>query len=48
MFGAPPVDGLGTAGGFKIMVEDRDDLGVHRAAKTPPTRWSNRATGSPA
>jgi multidrug efflux pump len=23
VFGAPPVDGLGTAGGFKIMVEDR-------------------------
>ncbi|MCE5267412.1 MAG: efflux RND transporter permease subunit [Planctomycetaceae bacterium] len=28
VFGAPPVDGLGTAGGFKIMVEDRYDLGV--------------------
>src|SRR5262249_45391372 len=25
--GAPPVEGLGTAGGFKIMVEDRGDLG---------------------
>ena len=24
---APPVDGLGTAGGFKIVVEDRGDLG---------------------
>jgi multidrug efflux pump subunit AcrB len=27
IFGAPPVDGLGTAGGFKIMVEDRQDNG---------------------
>ncbi|MCE9546072.1 MAG: efflux RND transporter permease subunit [Planctomycetia bacterium] len=25
VFGAPPVDGLGTAGGFKIIVEDRGD-----------------------
>ncbi|MBN1341685.1 MAG: efflux RND transporter permease subunit [Phycisphaerae bacterium] len=28
VFGAPPVDGLGTAGGFKIMVEDRGDSGL--------------------
>ena len=28
VFGAPPVDGLGTAGGFKIMVEDRGDAGL--------------------
>jgi multidrug efflux pump len=27
VFGAPPVDGLGTAGGFKLMVEDRGDSG---------------------
>jgi multidrug efflux pump subunit AcrB len=27
VFGAPPVDGLGTASGFKIMVEDRGDGG---------------------
>jgi len=27
VFGAPPVNGLGTAGGFKVMVEDRGDLG---------------------
>src|SRR5262249_34244327 len=25
IFGAPPIDGLGTAGGFKIIVEDRGD-----------------------
>jgi multidrug efflux pump subunit AcrB len=28
VFGAPPVDGLGTAGGFKLVVEDRGDLGT--------------------
>lgn len=27
IFGAPPVPGLGTAGGFKVMVEDRSDSG---------------------
>ena len=28
VFGAPPVDGLGNAGGFKIMIEDRGDSGL--------------------
>ncbi len=28
VFGAPPLEGLGTAGGFKIMVEDRGDTGL--------------------
>src|SRR5205807_2187903 len=27
VFEAPPVDGLGTAGAFKIVIEDRGDLG---------------------
>jgi multidrug efflux pump subunit AcrB len=27
VFGAPPVEGLGTAGGFKIVIEDRGDMG---------------------
>ncbi|MSQ93541.1 MAG: efflux RND transporter permease subunit [Gemmataceae bacterium] len=27
VFGGPPVDGLGTTGGFKLMVEDRGNLG---------------------
>ena len=27
VFGAPPIEGLGTAGGFKIVIEDRGDLG---------------------
>jgi multidrug efflux pump subunit AcrB len=28
VFGAPPLEGLSTAGGFKIMVEDRGDTGL--------------------
>jgi multidrug efflux pump subunit AcrB len=28
VFGAPPIEGLGTAGGFKIVVEDRGDSGL--------------------
>jgi len=28
VFGAPPIDGLGTAGGFKLVVEDRGDNGL--------------------
>jgi multidrug efflux pump len=28
VFGAPPVDGLGTAGGFNLMIEDRGDSGL--------------------
>ncbi|HEY7155088.1 MAG TPA: efflux RND transporter permease subunit, partial [Gemmataceae bacterium] len=28
VFGAPPIDGLGTAGGFKIVIEDRGDSGL--------------------
>ena len=28
VFGAPPIDGLGTAGGFKIIIEDRNDTGL--------------------
>ncbi len=27
VFGPPPVDGLGSAGGFKVMIEDRGNLG---------------------
>jgi multidrug efflux pump len=33
VFGAPPVQGLGTAGGFKFMVEDRGDLGLENLQK---------------
>src|SRR5207248_9116427 len=28
VFGAPPVDGLGTAGGFKLVIEDPGDTGA--------------------
>ncbi|WZP00722.1 multidrug efflux RND transporter permease subunit [Isosphaeraceae bacterium EP7] len=28
VFGAPPVEGLGTAGGFKVVIEDRGDNGL--------------------
>ena len=28
VLGAPPIDGLGTAGGFKIIIEDRGDNGL--------------------
>src|SRR5205823_956242 len=33
VFGAPPVQGLGTAGGFKFIVEDRGDLGLETLQK---------------
>jgi multidrug efflux pump len=36
-FGAPPVDGLGTTGGFKLQLQDRGDLGpeaLQAAAET--------------
>ena len=29
VFSAPPVEGLGTAGGFKIVIEDRGDTGLN-------------------
>jgi multidrug efflux pump len=29
IFNAPPIDGLGTTGGFKIMIEDRGNLGLY-------------------
>ncbi len=33
VFGAPPVDGLGNAGGFKLMVQDRSDSGLEMLQK---------------
>jgi multidrug efflux pump len=33
VFGAPPVDGLGTTGGFKLVVEDRGDNGPEELEK---------------
>ena len=34
VFGAPPVDGLGNAGGFKLMVKDTSNEGLHDPAET--------------
>ena len=34
VFEAPPVDGLGTAGGFKLIVQDRGDLGMDVLERT--------------
>jgi multidrug efflux pump subunit AcrB len=34
VFGAPPLEGLGTAGGFKIVVEDRGDTGLESLQET--------------
>jgi len=33
VFGAPPVDGMGTTGGFKLQVQDRTDLGFTELEK---------------
>ncbi|MDG3006711.1 efflux RND transporter permease subunit [Paludisphaera mucosa] len=46
VFDAPPVDGLGTAGGFKIVVEDRGDLGPHEL-ETAARRVVAAGEGSP-
>ena len=47
VFGAPPVDGLGTAGGFKLMVEDRGDMGLEplQAATDSLVEHGNRQPG---
>jgi multidrug efflux pump len=34
VFSAPPIDGLGTAGGFKLMIEDRGDTGLKALQET--------------
>ena len=47
IFGAPPVDGLGNAGGFKLMVEDRGNLGLDDAADRRPTTWSPQGNDTP-
>jgi multidrug efflux pump subunit AcrB len=46
VFDAPPVDGLGTAGGFKIIVEDRGDLGASEL-ETVARRVVAAGAGSP-
>src|SRR5438477_13178488 len=47
VFGAPPIEGLGTTGGFKIVVEDRGNLGLgdlQRVSETI-TATGNRTPG---
>ena len=34
VFGPPPLEGLGTAGGFKIVIEDRGDTGLKSLQET--------------
>jgi multidrug efflux pump subunit AcrB len=48
VFGAPPVDGLGTAGGFKIVIEDRGDVGsgaLQEVGEKIVQRGSNEVAG---
>ena len=46
LFGAPPVDGLGTAGGFKLVIEDRGDNGP-RALQTTSQQLVDEGTNVP-
>ena len=45
VFGAAPVPGLGVAGGYKFMVEDRGGLGVRDLQRPAPTPWSATCQG---
>ena len=45
-FGAPPVEGLGTTGGFKIIVEDRGNLGLNELQRVGD-RISERGNQTP-
>ena len=47
VFGAPPIPGLGVAGGFKLMVEDRGGLGLDELAATD-RRPDRQAASNPA
>ena len=47
IFGAPPVEGLGTAGGFKIIVQDTRRQRPGRAAEDAPTRSSRPGDADP-
>ena len=46
VFGAPAVSGLGRAGGFRLMIEDRGDVGPDDAPGTDRQRSSRRRTSS--
>ncbi len=41
IYGAPPVEGLGTAGGFKIVIQDRGDNGLKELQNVADTAVSN-------
>jgi multidrug efflux pump len=47
ILGAPPIDGLGTAGGFKIVIEDRADTGLPalEAVSTDIVKQGNDSQG---
>ena len=47
VFGAPPIEGLGTAGGFKIVVEDRGDSPLKELEKIANEAIA-KANGDPA
>ena len=40
-FGAPPIDGLGTTGGFKLIVEDRGNLGLATCSGSATRSWTS-------
>ncbi len=46
IFGAPPIDGLGTSGGFRLVIEDRDDLGL-AALQTASDRVLSEGSKTP-
>src|SRR5262249_53749335 len=46
VFGAPPIDGLGTAGGFKIVIEDRGDTGA-KALQAAAEKIVQKGNGTP-
>jgi multidrug efflux pump subunit AcrB len=41
IFGAPPVEGLGTAGGFKIIIQDTGETGLYALQKAADTAVAN-------
>ena len=49
VFGPPPVRGVGTAGGFKVMIEDRGDLGMQELQEQTEelTQAGNKTPGLP-
>ncbi len=46
-FGAPPIDGLGTTGGFKLIIEDRGNQGLDGLQRFSDklTAWGNKTEG---